>query len=266
MVPTRRRRDAGQGRPEDRAGLPVFNTVKDVVEVNRRDPSIIFVPPAAARRRALRSLRSRAPFFGLHHRGRAGARHARVVGATPGMRIIGPNCPGLISPGKSLVGIMPGRIFKEGNVGLISRSGTLTYEVVDGLPARASASRPVSASAATRSSARPSSTVCESSRTTPRRKLSSSAARSAARRRKTLPLRQGAPAGHADRCLRRRAQRAAGKSLGHAGAIISGDFGTPQSKIAAFEAAGVRSPIARPRSRRCSRNGWPRSSKAEKKP
>ncbi len=47
------------------------------------------------------------------------------------MRIIGPNCPGLVSPGKALVGIMPGHVFKEGSVGLISRSGTLTYEVVD---------------------------------------------------------------------------------------------------------------------------------------
>ena len=57
----------------------------------------------------------------------------KVVATTPGMRIIGPNCPGLISPGKSLVGIMPSHVFKAGNVGMISRSGTLTYEIVDGL-------------------------------------------------------------------------------------------------------------------------------------
>jgi len=53
----------------------------------------------------------------------------KVVATTPGMRIIGPNCPGLVSPGKALVGIMPGHVFKEGDVGVMSRSGTLTYEV-----------------------------------------------------------------------------------------------------------------------------------------
>src|SRR5580700_6255751 len=56
-----------------------------------------------------------------------------VSATTKGMRIIGPNCPGVISPGKSLVGIMPSQVFKAGNVGMISRSGTLTYEIVDGL-------------------------------------------------------------------------------------------------------------------------------------
>ena len=57
----------------------------------------------------------------------------KVVATTKAMQIVGPNCPGLVSPGKALVGIMPGHVFKEGRVGMISRSGTLTYEIVDGL-------------------------------------------------------------------------------------------------------------------------------------
>lgn len=113
-------------------GIPIFNTVKDAVDNTGANASVIFVPPPFAADAIIEAADSG---IGL------------VVCITEGIptidmitvyrylsdketRLIGPNCPGIISPGKSKIGIMPGHIHMEGNVGVISRSGTLTYEVV----------------------------------------------------------------------------------------------------------------------------------------
>jgi succinyl-CoA synthetase alpha subunit len=166
-----------------------------------------------------------------------------VVATTPGMRIIGPNCPGLVSPGKALLGIMPGHVFKEGRIGVISRSGTLTYEIVDGLTKaglgqstcvgiggdpiigttfvdclKAFASDPETDAIV----------VCG--------EIGGSDEEDAA----------AFIAAHVpDKpCVAFIGGRSApkGKRLGHAGAIISGNVGTPESKLAAFAKAGV--PVA----------------------
>jgi succinyl-CoA synthetase alpha subunit len=159
------------------------------------------------------------------------------------MRIIGPNCPGLISPGKSSIGIMPGHVFKEGNVGVISRSGTLTYEVVDLLTRNG-----YGQSTAVGIGGDPiiGTTFVDCLREFKNDgqtealvlcgEIGGSDEEDAAAFIKehmpNMPIvafiggRNAPP----------------GKSLGHAGAIISGKFGTPQSKIAAFQAAGV--PVA----------------------
>ncbi len=114
---------------------PVFNTVEDAVKQGGANVSIIFVPPAFAADAIMES---------------ADAGIGVIVAITEGIptkdmvmvreylqsknsRLIGPNCPGIITPGEAKIGIMPGFIFKKGNVGVVSKSGTLTYEAVDQL-------------------------------------------------------------------------------------------------------------------------------------
>jgi succinyl-CoA synthetase alpha subunit len=118
---------------QEHLGKPVFNTVKEAVEKTGADTSIIFVPPAFAA-------------DAMKEAAEAGIKN--IIAITEGIpvadmvkvkdyitdkntRLVGPNCPGVITPGEAKVGIMPGFVFKKGNIGLVSKSGTLTYEAAD---------------------------------------------------------------------------------------------------------------------------------------
>jgi succinyl-CoA synthetase alpha subunit len=116
-------------------GIPVYNSVSDCIENHFVDASVIFVPAAFAAGAVREAINAAIPLVicitegvpvqemtDLYHKAR-----------TKGSVLIGPNCPGLISPGKSKIGIMPLKIHKSGGIGVISRSGTLTYEVVNEL-------------------------------------------------------------------------------------------------------------------------------------
>lgn len=113
-------------------GIPVFNTVKDAVEATGANTSIIFVPAPFAKDAMLEAIDGGVKLVVCITEGVpvVDAVVAQNYARIKGVNVIGPNCPGLISPEKSMVGIMPANIFKKGHTGVISRSGTLTYEVV----------------------------------------------------------------------------------------------------------------------------------------
>jgi succinyl-CoA synthetase alpha subunit len=119
-------------------GVPVFDSVEEAVEKEGVNATVIFVPPAFAADAIIEAAAACVPLIVCITEGIPTLDMMHVMTLFPGCgcRLIGPNCPGIISPGKCKIGIMPGRVFKEGNVGVISRSGTLTYEAVQQLSAR----------------------------------------------------------------------------------------------------------------------------------
>ena len=233
----------GKGGTTTEIGLPVFNTGRDAVDATGATLSLIFVPPFAGADALWEAHAAGIKLAVCITEGIPAHDMLRVVATTAGMRIIGGNCPGLISAGKSLVGIMPGQIFRAGNVGMISRSGTLTYEIVDGL-SRAGLGQSTCVGIGGDPIIGTTFVDC---------------LREFARDPETHALVVAGEIGGSDEedaavFIReylpgkpvvafiggRSAPR--GKRLGHAGAIISGNTGTPESKVAAFAAAGV--PVA----------------------
>jgi succinyl-CoA synthetase alpha subunit len=233
----------GKGGTRIDTGNPVFDTVKDCVDATGATHTIIFVPPPYAADALFEAYDAGISLAVCITEGIPAHDMLKVVATTHGMRIIGPNCPGLVSPGKSLVGIMPGHVFRPGRIGLISRSGTLTYEIVD-LLSKAGLGQSTCVGIGGDPIIGTTFVDCLKSFATDSETDAvvvcgeiggSDEEDAAAFIAEHLPNKpvvafiggRSAPSG---------------KRLGHAGAIISGNTGTPQSKVKAFEAAGV--PVA----------------------
>lgn len=223
-------------------GVPVFDTVREAKEATGANASIIFVPARFCKDAVIEAVDSQIPLIVTITEGIPAQDTIYAVNLVKqrGLRMIGPNCPGIITPGQCKLGILPGDIFTAGGVGLISRSGTLTYEIVDEL---------------TRAGLGQSTCIGIGGDQTPGMTFMDA-----------LPLFEADPEtkvvvlvgeiGGSDEEIAAEyiknemktpvvgfiSGRTAppGKRMGHAGAIISGRTGTPQAKVDALLDAGVK--------------------------
>lgn len=223
-------------------GVPVFNTVYEAVGTTQANTSIIFVPARFAADAIMEAADAGIKLIVCISEGvpTIDVIEAHRFVQLKGAMLIGPNCPGLMSPGKSLVGILPGQIFKKGNIGVISRSGTLTYEVVYHLTAAGmgqSSAVGMGGDPVVGLYFRELLEMLQNDADTEAivmiGEIGGNAEEQAAEYIKnhvTKPV-VGFIAGQS---------APQGKQMGHAGAIISSGSGTAAEKIAALEAAGVR--------------------------
>jgi succinyl-CoA synthetase alpha subunit len=230
---------------QDVDGIPVFNSVKEAVAATGANATVIYVPAKFAPAAVIEAAQADVPLIICITEGIPVMDMIEVYHTVQnrGLRLIGPNCPGVISPGQCKIGIMPGQIHKPGRVGVISRSGTLTYEIVNALSERGVGQ-----------------STCIGVGGDP---IIGSGFRD------LLPLFQDDPDTDAVVLIGEiggdEEERTAelikasitkpvfayvvgqtapeGKRMGHAGAIVSGGAGTAASKIKAFNEAGV--PVAR---------------------
>jgi len=231
----------GRGGGKTEHGVPVFNTVSEAVRETGADCSLIFVPPPFAADAILEAADAGVPLAVCITEGIPTLDMVKVKRAIAGgkTRLIGPNCPGVITAGECRVGIMPGHVFSMGNVGVVSRSGTLVYEAVDQLTRRGigqSTCIGVGGDPIIGTNQREALELLNDDADTAAivliGEIGGNAEQEAAayiKKQVTKPVIAFVAGSTAP----------PGRRMGHAGAIISGNTGTAASKKAALAAAGV---------------------------
>ena len=201
---------------QEHLGLPVFNTVADAVEATAAEASVIYVPAPFCKDSILEAVNGGIKLIVCITEGipTLDMLECKVRCDEMGVRLIGPNCPGVITPGECKIGIMPGHIHLPGKVGIVSRSGTLTYEAVK---QTTDAGFGQSTCVGIGGDPIPGSNFID-----------------------VLEMFQNDPVTEAIVSYIAGVTAPAGKRMGHAGAIISGGKGTADEKFAALQDAGVK--------------------------
>jgi succinyl-CoA synthetase alpha subunit len=228
---------------QDVEGIPVYNTFAEAVAQAEANTAMIFVPPPFAADSILEAAAAGIATIIAITEGIPAHDELRVythLHRSPGVRLIGPNCPGVLSPGKANVGIIPASFFREGNVGVVSRSGTLTYQVGNELAQRGFGN---------------SSIVGIGGDPVPGSSFVDIIALFEADPQTELIVMAGEIGGDAEEAAAEFISTSVskpviayiagftappGKTMGHAGAIVSGSHGTAKAKADALEAHGVR--------------------------
>jgi succinyl-CoA synthetase alpha subunit len=223
-------------------GIPVFETVREAVAETQANTSCIFVPAPFCKDAALEAIDAGLKTIVIitEHLPVHDAIHVVSVARAKGITVIGPNCPGVASPGKAKVGILPSKIFKQGDVGVVSKSGTLTYEIVNAISENGHGQSTCVGIGGDRVSGTDFIDILdlfERDRQTKRIVLVGEIGGTA----------EEEAAAHIRSAVKKPvvayiAGRTAppGKRMGHAGAIIARGRGTAESKIKALEEAGVK--------------------------
>jgi succinyl-CoA synthetase alpha subunit len=222
--------------------IPVYNSVSEAVEATGANTSCVFVPAPFCKDAALEAIDAgiKTVVIVTEHLPVLDAIHVVSVARARGITVIGPNCPGVASPGKAKVGILPNKIFKEGNIGVVSKSGTLTYEIVNAITEHNIGQSTCVGIGGDRVSGTSFIDILEKFQKDKQTK-------------KIVLVGEigGTAEEEAAEYIRKHVQKPVvayiagrtappGKRMGHAGAIIARGRGTAESKIKALEAAGVK--------------------------
>ncbi len=228
---------------QDVEGVPVFDTFRSAVEETGANTAMVFVPPRFAADSILEAAEAGIETIITITEGIPAHDELRVsthLARTEGVRLIGPNCPGVLSPGKANVGIIPAAFFKEGNVGVVSRSGTLTYQIGNELAQRGFGNSSIVGIGGDPVPGTSFIDVLELFEADPETEMIVMAGEIG-----------GSAEEEAAEYIAEHVSKPVvayiagftappGKTMGHAGAIVSGSAGTAKAKQEALEAAGVR--------------------------
>ena len=228
---------------QDLEGIPVFNTFHDAVAVTAANTAMIFVPPPFAADSILEAAEAGITTIIAITEGIPAHDELRVythLKRTPQVRLIGPNCPGVLSPGKANVGIIPAAFFRPGNVGVVSRSGTLTYQVGNELAQRGFGNSSIVGIGGDPVPGSSFVDIIDLFQADPETELIVMSGEIGGDAEETAAAHIAAEISKPVVAYIAGFTAPEGKTMGHAGAIVSGSRGTAAAKAEALEAAGVR--------------------------